>query len=116
VAPAPALPPAPRPDLVVDRVYLTNDPRWEWNVDVRNAGAGPAPASRTGLTSPAFDETLETPPLAADQSVTLKRECPYGQLGQATARADVTGVVDESDETNNQASGSGGTAGRCRYP
>ncbi len=115
-APGPPLPPAPRSDLVVDRVYLTNDPRWEWNVDVRNAGAGAAPASRTGLTSPAFDDTLETPPLAAGQSVTLKRECPYGQLGQATARADVTGIVDESDETNNQASGSGGTAGRCRYP
>jgi hypothetical protein len=59
---------------------------------------------------------LDTPPLAAGQRVTLKRECPYGQLGQATARADVTGIVDESDETNNETSGAGGTAGRCRYP
>jgi hypothetical protein len=46
--PGAGLPPVPRPDLVVDRLHLTSTPLWEWNVEVRNAGAGAAPASKTG--------------------------------------------------------------------
>lgn len=137
--PAPAPPPAPTPeptpaptptptpesthappkaDLVVDRVYLTSDTGWMWNVEVRNAGAGGAPATQTsiaraGQTPP---DLIETPALAPGESVTVRRECPYGSIAEVTARADATEVVDESHESNNEATGSGGTGGRCRYP
>ena len=116
--PPPPPPPAGEPDLVVDIIYLTVEAGWEWNIEVRNAGNADAPATRTGITQPNLNEMLiETPELKPGQSVTVKTQCPYGSLGDATARADSTKVVDESNEDNNERSVSSlGTSGRCRYP
>jgi hypothetical protein len=122
-APAPPVPVPPLPgaaaDLVIDRVYLTAAVGWEWNVEVRNAGITGAAASKTGITQLGLAEVLvDTPALAAGASVTVKAECIYGQFAEATARADATNVVDESNEANNDraADPGGGTGGRCRYP
>lgn len=116
--PTPTPTPAPRPDLVVDRVYVTGEGSWTWNIKVRNAGASDAPASKTGLIREATDPVLiDTPALAAGATVIVKTACPYGTRVQATGRADATGLVDESNESNNdRASEPGGTDGRCRYP
>jgi hypothetical protein len=112
-------PPEPLPDLVIDRVFLTSDTGWEWNIVVRNTGLAAAGDSLTGLTQPGLAEVLiKTPGLAPGESVTVKTECPYGSVDSATVRADATGVVVESDESNNGggAETGGGTSGRCRYP
>jgi hypothetical protein len=118
-APPPPPAPTPLPDLVVDRVYLQSEAGWEWNVDVRNAGTADAPATQTSVTLAAGGEVpVATPALAAGATTTVKTECPYGSIADATARADATGAVDEADETNNERASDpgGGTGGRCRYP
>jgi len=117
--PPPPPPPLPLPDLVIDRVFLTSANGWEWNVVVRNAESAAAGASLTGISRAGGPEVLlETPALAPGASVTVKTECYYGSLADATARADATDAVAESDETNNARASDpgGGTGGRCRYP
>jgi hypothetical protein len=112
-------PPAPKADLVIDRIYVDSARGWAWYIEVRNAGNASAPASRTGITQPDVAERLiDTPPLAAGESVTVTIECPYGSLGEATVRADATNGVDESNEANNERATDRqwGTNGRCRYP
>ncbi len=116
--PPPPPPPAPKPDLLIARIFLTSSEGWTWNVVVRNEGAGTAPAAQTGLSRAGGPELLlATPALAPGESVTVQAECPYGSLGNATARADAEGVIAEENEDNNSLSYTGGgTGGRCRYP
>ncbi len=72
-----------------------------------------------------FDELVATPALAAGETTTVRLDRQYGQYNSASVTADATGVVEETDEENNAASGAGtpstssgmpGDSGRCRYP
>ena len=103
---------------MIGNVYLTSATGWTWNIVVSNAGVADAGVSQTRLvTASGLTVFLDTPALAAGDSVTLTTECPYGSIGQATATADATEVLQESDETNNVfTSELDGTVGRCRYP
>ncbi len=75
-------------------------------VIVKNQGDVDAPASSTTVSEGANTLTLPTPALAAGASTTLAYDC--AKLGpKRTAKADSAGVVTESDETNNTASGEG---------
>lgn len=115
----PPFAPIALPDLTIDNVFATGENGWEWNITLRNAGEASAAASQTGISRAGGAEVLvATPALAPGASVTVKTECPYGSLTNATARADATDVVAESNEVNNTraAEPGGGTGGRCRYP
>lgn len=101
---------------MIDGLFVSGD-LLEWNIAVHNVGEADAGATRTALTQGATTTLLDTPPLAAGASATVKLTCPYGSLGDATAQADAQNAVDESNEDNNGASATGqGTGGRCRYP
>ena len=131
--PGPPGPPSPPPDvdLVVARVYgddSTAENQCDILADVRNAGSADAPASMTRFLSDQagqFDELVATPALAAGETTTVRLDRQYGQYNSASVTADATGVVEETDEGNNAASGAGtpstssgmpGDSGRCRYP
>lgn len=108
-----------KPDLVVDRVFLTSATSWLWNVQIRNAGDGAAPPTKTALSQPLQAQVLiDTPALAPGASVTVTIACPYGSLAEATAQADASNLAEEREEANNaRASDLGiGVGGRCRWP
>lgn len=118
--PPPGSPPAPKPDLVVDSItgFGTSDHPY-LRVTVRNAGGADAPASKLALHTARSadgatrDEVLDVPALAAGASTAVESFCTLYGLDSATATADSTGAIAESDETNNARSASGGY---CRYP
>lgn len=131
--PLPPLPPPPTPDvdLVISRVYgddATAEALCDIFADVRNAGSADAPASLTRFLSDEpgqFDELIVTPALAAGETTTVRVDRQYGQFNSAAVTADATGVVAETDESNNTGSGAGTPStssgvvaenGRCRYP
>jgi len=122
----PVAPPAPMPDLVVDRVYsnypdVPND-FCDVLADVRNAGPGPAPATMTrfldNAAPPTFDQLVATPALAPGETTTVRLERDYGQNNSATVTADAQNVATETDEGNNSASGNGNPSinGNCHFP
>jgi hypothetical protein len=96
----PPPPPAAKPDLVVDS--LTDPRNGTLNVTVRNAGGASASASKLGVTfSVGGGETLlDTPALDGGESTIVSAPCPSASPS-ATARADATNLISESDETNN---------------
>ena len=103
---------------MIDTIYLTSATGWEWKVVVRNVGNAGAGASVTGVTRAGQEVLVGTPALAPGASVTVRTECPYGSLANATARADATNVLAESNEADNNGASApgGGTNGRCRHP
>jgi hypothetical protein len=115
-------PPAPAlPDLTIVSItgLQTSNDAPTVSVTVRNAGSAAAPASRlavniTRSADDAHGETvLDVPALAAGQSTTVSTPCnPYAS-DMATAIADPSGAIAESDETNNALSATGQP---CRYP
>lgn len=118
-------PPAPSPqaDLVIDRVFLTQTTStqsgWVWNIIVRNAGDAGAGESKTGFTESGAQEVLiATPALAAGESFTHQVDCRVQAPAEASARADATGVVAESNESDNgrTADPGGGSNGTCTPP
>ena len=91
-------PPPPPADLVVSGFTA-------FDVTIGNRGAGPAVASKVTITDSQNDAlTLDVPPLAAGADATVAYDCAK-LLRSRTAGADATGVVTETDETNNAASG-----------
>jgi hypothetical protein len=125
-APVPLpVPSVPDSDLVIARVYggdyYTGTYQCIIFADVHNAGGGPAPATMTRFlsTQPGqFDVLVATPALAAGETTTVRLDRQYGQWNAASVTADAAGLVVESDEANNTASGAGvpSIEGRCRYP
>jgi hypothetical protein len=115
-----APPATPKPDLVIDQMYINGDAGWRIFADVRNAGSADAPATVTQITPVGQPAVLvDTPALPAGATTTVSADClPYGTLAQGDGVADATNLVDEIDETNNTGStGTGwGTNGTCRYP
>ena len=111
-SPSPSPSPTPKPDLVVDAVYGSTcvgdeNPQCKMYAVVRNIGAADAPPSKTAIaanTSFQNEQLVDTPALPSGQSTTVTGDCGtsgnYGS-GDFSARADATGVVDESDENNN---------------
>lgn len=107
----------PLPDLVIERVYIVEEGGWRIWADVRNVGDTDAGASTTVIIQDGQAPVeVATPPLAPGAMTSVSIQCVYAGLGSATARADSSGSVHERNETNNEASGSGGTSGHCRYP
>lgn len=93
-------PPTPPPDLVVDSIdggfgVIT--------IRVRNAGTGEAGASKLAYNTGTGDTLADVGALAPGQSATVYAPCPANGPVTVNARADATGVLAESDETNNAA-------------
>jgi len=99
--PPPQPPPAPLPPPPADLVVSSLTP---FEVTVENQGTGPAIATKATIVDGQNTLTLDVPALAAGASATVSYDC--FKLGrQRTATADATGLVTESQETNNTASG-----------
>ena len=110
--------PQTAPDLVIERLYINSDAGWRIYADVRNIGDADAVASMTVITQEGHAPVqVATRALAPGEMETVSIQCVYASPGTATAQADGTSVVTESDEANNEASVSGqGISGQCRYP
>lgn len=110
--------PQAAPDLVIERVYINSDEGWRIYVDVRNIGDADAVASTTVITQEGQAPVqVATRALTPGEMETVSIDCAYAGLASATAQADGTGAVSESNEGNNQGSISGaGISGHCRYP
>ena len=107
-----------RPDLIVNRVSIVENDGWFISAEIRNDGTATAGASKTQFNQEGQPAILvDTPALAPGESTTVTATCVYGGLGNAVVTADVSGLVTESNETNNTGTVTGGgTGGRCRYP
>jgi hypothetical protein len=114
-----------QPDLVISSVHGDpNDPNHMCDIyaDVQNIGGVGAPATKTEFqdlaSPPTFDELVDTPAIAAGQTVTVELSRSYGQNDAATVTADATNLVTESVETNNSRTGFAylTTNGNCHYP
>lgn len=87
----PPPPPAPKPDLIVSDITPTT-------FTIRNQGAGAAGAS-TALLGTMLSYPIGALAPGGTQTVKFAESCGGGTV---TVRADKDGVVDETDETNNE--------------
>lgn len=114
--------PQPQPDLVVAKVYGSQNDYCSIYADIQNVGSADAPATKTefkdGNDPSTFDIQVDTPAIGAGQTATVKLARSYGQNDYATVTADATNLVTESNENNNSNSGYGylSTNGNCHFP